>query len=114
MVAAGMSAELAEQLKKQYVKKLSRSSSKHTLMDFFSNSAAKRALHDPELDMRQICLNYEPHTSRVSARKQFSSTVQASQAMGRVAPVRPMMMASSRQFSTKVQSDSSDSEAEEE
>ena len=54
-----MSASLADELSKLYLSKLGRQSQMYSLMDFFSNERAKRALHDPNLDMASICLNYE-------------------------------------------------------
>lgn len=110
-MSAGMSVGLADELSRQYLNKAARLSSVHTLMDFFSNEKAKRALHNPRLDMAQVCLNYQ--TQRTNMRSVRAGLASQALSQGsRIAPVRPMMMgmASSRLFSSAVQTDSTDEE----
>ena len=61
-----MSVNLADDLSRQYLNKVAQESTVHTLMDFFSNEKAKKALHNPDLDMAQVCLNYQ--TQRTNLR----------------------------------------------
>ena len=53
-----MSVNLAEDLARDYLNKVSQSSNVFTLMDLFSNNTAKRALHDPQVGMDSICFNF--------------------------------------------------------
>ena len=113
LVSAGMSVKLAETLQRDYLNTVAEQSSVHTLMDFFCNERAKRALHNPVLDLQQVCLNYDTRSpSRYSSVRQGLAE-RAIAAAGRVAPVRPIMgSVSARVFSSQIQT--SDSEAEDE
>jgi len=53
-----LSVGVAETLGRDYLNAVARESTVHTLMDLFDNEKAKRALHNPELEMQQICLNF--------------------------------------------------------
>lgn len=53
-----MSVDLAETLARDYLNKIAQSSNTFTLMDLFSSNEAKRALHDPQVDMDKICFNF--------------------------------------------------------
>ena len=62
-----MSVDMADTLARRYLAGIKRQSDGvHTLMDFFQDDRAKRALHNPQLDMKQICMNY--HTVKRTAK----------------------------------------------
>jgi len=58
LVASGMSVDLAETLARDYLNKVAQQSNTFTLMDLFSSQDAKRALHDPRVDMDKINFNF--------------------------------------------------------
>lgn len=58
LVAAGMSVEMAEGLSRDYLNKVAETSNVFSLIEFFSNDRAKKALHAPKTQMDNITLNF--------------------------------------------------------
>ena len=96
-----MSASLAESLSRDYLNRVAQQSSVHTLMDFFCNDQAKQALHNPAVDMKQICLNYQSHRPELATTVRESLARRGNGSFAKIlAPVRPLNMATARQFSS--------------
>ena len=58
LVLAGMSVDLVETCARDYLNKVAQKSNVYTLMEFFSEKNAKKALHDPQVDLRDVCFNF--------------------------------------------------------
>ena len=106
-----MTANIAEELRRQYLSKLGRQSQLYSLMDFFSSERAKHALHNSSVHMKDICLNYDSpnRTSSLKAGIKAHALAHA----GRVRPVAPLIQSAARAFSEYRPQQSSDSEEEE-
>ena len=61
-----MSESVAQDLKRKYLNQLAKEGNVYTLMDFFCNEKAKRSLHDADLDMKQVSLNFSTRRASVS------------------------------------------------
>ncbi len=113
LVSAGLSVDMADTLGRQYLSTIARESSVHTLMDLFEDEKAKKALHNPLVDMKQIVLNFQSTSPRSAQTVNKSLAERAIASVQRIAPIRPSMGSmQARAFSSSIQTDDSDAEDE--
>jgi len=103
-----MTVDLAETLARDYLNKVASESSVHTLMDFFSDDRAKRALHSPLIEMSNVCINYQTKRPAFPTNLQQGMTKRALNSFNRITPIRPASTTMSRLFSTQGRTSSSD------
>lgn len=94
-----MSVNLADELCQKYLNQLVREGQVFSLMDFFSDPKAKKALHRSDLQLEEVALNYQTRRPTSKSIREGVAEMLGSDRMRPVSPPKVMGSVSARFFS---------------